>query len=80
MIYLIYGAVGTLAVLGLLACGVFLGWKGNSAFQKYTRRRAEEEATEEQKRRERAQQAFFDDLLSYSPETAYNVSGGAEVE
>lgn len=80
MTYLIYGAVGTLAVLGLLACGVFVGWKCNNAFQKYSRRRAEEEATEEQKRRERAQQAFFEDLLNYNTETAYNVAGGAELE
>ena len=80
MIYLLYGAVGTLAVLGLLACGVFIGWKGNNAFQKYTRHRAEEEATEEQKRRERAQQAFYEELLSYNTETAYGVTGGAELE
>ena len=80
MSYLIYGAVGTLAVLGLLACGVFIGWKANNAFQKYTRRRAEEEATEEQKRRERAQQAFFEGMLSYNVETAYNIAGGAELE
>ena len=80
MVYLIYGAVGTLAVLGLLACGFFVGWKCNNAFKTYSRRRAEEEATEEQKRKERAEQAFFEDLLKYNTETAYGISGGAGIE
>lgn len=75
MIYILYGAGGILAVLGLLALGMLIGWKGNNAFQKYNRQKIEEEATEEQKRRERAAQAFFDDMLSYNAEQAYNVGG-----
>ena len=75
MIYILYGAGGMLAVLGLLALGIVIGWNGNNAFQKYSRRKVEEEATEEQKRRERAAQAFYDEMLSYSADQAYNMGG-----
>lgn len=79
MIYLIYGAVGTLAVLGLLAGGFFIGWKANTAFVKNSRQRAAEEATEEQKRAVLAQQQAFENMLSYNVDTAYGL-GGAVVE
>ena len=79
MIYLFYGAVGTLAVLGLLACGVFIGWKANRAFVKYSRKQAAEEATEEQKRLALEQQKAFEQMLGYNADAAYNM-GGVELE
>lgn len=75
MISVLCGAGGMLAVLGLLALGVLIGWKANVCFAKYTRKKAAEEATEEQKRRERAAQAFYDEMLSYSADQAYNMGG-----
>ena len=75
MTYLICGAVGALAVLGLLACGFLIGWKANTAFIRYSRQRAAEEATEEQKRLFLAQQQAFEDMLGYSADTAYNMGG-----
>ncbi len=75
MIYLVYGAVGTLAVLGLLACGVFIGWKANNAFVRHSRRKAEEEITEDQKRVLLAQQQAFESMLSYNVDAAYNMGG-----
>lgn len=75
MIYLFYGAVGTLAVLGLLACGFLIGWKANTAFVRHSRRRAEEEITEEQKREFAAQQQAFESMLSYNIDTAYGMGG-----
>lgn len=80
MIYLVYGAVGTLAVLGLLACGIFIGWKANDAFAKHSRQKAAEEATEEQKRMLMAQQQAFEEMLGYNADTAYGVTGGASLE
>lgn len=77
MIYILCGAVGMLAVLGLLALGVFIGWKANTCFALYAKKKTEQEATEEQKRRERAAQAFYEEMLSYSADQAYNMGGDA---
>lgn len=79
MMYLVYGAVGTLAVLSLLSLGFFIGWKANDAFVKQSRLRAAEEATEDQKRMLLAQQQAFESMLNYNIETAYGM-GGAEFE
>lgn len=75
MIYLVYGAVGTLAVLGLLSLGFFIGWKAHNAFVKLSRQKAAEEATEDQKRMVRAQQQAFESMLNYNFETAYGMGG-----
>ena len=80
MIYLFFGAVGTLAVLGLLACGVFIGWKANGAFIRHSRQYAVEEATEEQRRQLLAQQQAFEEMLGYNADAAYGLTGGAELE
>ena len=74
MIYLLYGAGGTLAVLVLLAIGTFAGWRANDAFGKYSARRAAQEATEEQRRQLMAQQQAFESMLSYNQDTAYCVN------
>lgn len=74
MVYLAYGAEGTLAVLGLLALGFFSGWKANNAFVKYSRKRAAAEATEEQRRQLAAQQQAFEEMLNYNQDIAYGMN------
>ena len=76
MSYLVYGAVGMLAVLVLLAAGAILGWRANDAFGRYSARRAAEEATEEQLHRLAAQQQAFESMLCYNQDTAYGLQSG----
>ena len=87
MIYLVYGAAGVLAVLGLLTLGAFIGWRANDAVASLGGKRAAEEVTEEQRRQFLAQQQAFEDMLHYNQDTAYGVNkalgglrGGAEIE
>ena len=75
MMSLIYGAAGMLAVLGLLAVGVFLGWKATRMFDRYRTKRAEEEITQEQRRQLAAQQQAFEEMLRYNQDTAYGLTG-----
>lgn len=74
MIYLLYGAAGTLAVLILLAVGACIGWKANEVLEKRGSKRSAVEATEEQRRQLIAQQKAFEDMLSYNQDTAYGVN------
>ena len=76
MMSLIYGAVGMLAVLVLLAVGGFLGWKATRMFDRYRRERAEEEITQEQRRQLVAQQQAFEEMLRYNQDTAYGMAAG----
>lgn len=87
MIYLIYGAVGALMVLGVLAAGVFIGWKAGDAARKYGGSSTAGQETEEQRRQLKAQQQAFESMLSYNTDTAYGIDpafsalmGGAECE
>lgn len=78
MIYLLYGAVGVLAVLMLLLTGGFLGWKINDALRKYHGKRAAEEITQQQRRQLVAQQKAFEEMLGYNQDTAYGMAAGLE--
>ncbi len=78
MEYLIYGALGTLTVLGLLTLGVFIGWKANNAFRKHSNRVAAEEASEEERRQLIAEQRAFESMLNYNPDTAYGMNKGLD--
>ena len=73
MIYVLYGALGVLAVLGLLVLGAFLGWRGHGAWLEHTRRSARQEATEEERRALIADQRAFENMLSYNTDTAYGL-------
>ena len=75
MISFIYGALGMLAVLGLLAVGAFLGWKFTGMFERYRRERVQEEVTQEQRRQLAAQQQAFEEMLRYNQDTAYGLAG-----
>ncbi len=74
MMYLIYGAVGMLAVLVLLACGFFAGWYANHAFVRYSRKHQVEMATHEEQMQLMAQQRAFESMLNYNQDTAYGIN------
>ena len=76
MVSLIYGAVGMLVVLGLLALGAFLGWKVTRMSDRYRRERVQEEMTQEQRRELAAQQQAFEEMLRYNQDTAYGLAAG----
>ena len=42
----VFGAVGVLAVLGLLALGFFMGWTGRQKWTQHTARAVAQEASE----------------------------------
>jgi hypothetical protein len=70
----IYGALGVLVVLGLLALGFFMGWKARVLWVRHTHRAVSEEISEQERRELRAHQKAFDGLMSYNVETAYGMN------
>lgn len=74
MTYVIYGAVGVIAVLLLLICGAFLGWKARIAWEKHNTKVIHEELTEEKRRQFLADQEAFEAMINYSPDTAYGLT------
>lgn len=72
----IFGALGVLLVLGLLALGFFIGWKARILWRTHTTRAVRQELTEQERLAFEAQQKAFDDLLSYNVETAYGMNKG----
>ena len=76
MINFIFGALGVLLVLGLLALGFFIGWKARILWRTHTTRAVRQELTEQERLAFEAQQKAFDDLLSYNVETAYGMNKG----
>lgn len=74
MLNVLLGAAGTLAVLGLLFLGAFLGWKARERFQKETVQELDEETC----RRFEAEQQAFEDMLNYNIDTAYGLNSGVE--
>ena len=74
MTFVIYGAVGVLAVLLLLLGGAFLGWKLHVRYIAHNHKIIREELTDEQKRKFAADQAAWDAMMNYSVETAYGLN------
>ena len=72
----IFGAVGAVTVVALIALGVFIGWKANNAFRAHSNRVAAEEASEEERRQLIADQRAFESMLSYNQDTAYGLNKG----
>jgi hypothetical protein len=72
----IFGAVGALSVMVLIAIGIFIGWKANNAFRLHSTRVAAEEASEEERRQLLAEQKAFDSMLNYNQDTAYGMNKG----
>nr|DAL14475.1 MAG TPA_asm: hypothetical protein [Caudoviricetes sp.] len=72
----IYGALGALTVVALLALGAFAGWKARGHFYGA---KAERPAAEELKRME-AEQAAFQQMQNYNADVAYGIGGDARQE
>jgi len=68
----LYGFLGGLAVVGLLALGALAGWKAHKAFARPKAATAEQAELE----RMEAQQKAFRELSNYSMETAYGMRDG----
>ena len=79
MIYLVYGAMGTLMVLALLLTGGFLGWKGREAAVRYSKKSAEQDVSVEQRQKMIEQQEAFEEMLRYNRDTAYAITSGVEM-
>lgn len=72
----IYGALGALIVVALLALGAFAGWKARGYFYGA---KAESPAAEEVKRME-AEQAAFLQMQNYNADVAYGIGGDTRQE
>ena len=66
MLNFIYGALGVVFALGLIAGGFVLGWKGHKKF------------TEEQVKQFKADKVAFDTMLAYNAATAYGTDRGLD--
>ena len=73
MIYVIYGAVGMLAVLGLLFLGAFCGWK---ACEVNRNKVITSEVNAEAQRRFVEEQQAFESMFHYNQDTAYGLNRG----
>lgn len=72
----IFGALGVLLVLGLLALGFFMGWRARILWRTHTHQAVRQEISEKERLAFEAQQKAFDDLMSYNTETAYGMNKG----
>lgn len=71
MEYILYGALGVVAVLALLAGGFAAGWRAHTLWRVYTRKEAAREATEEERKSLAAEQRAFETMLNYNLDAAY---------
>lgn len=78
MLYVAYGALGVLLVLGLLSAGFFIGWRSHVLWLKHTTRAVRHELSEQEKQAFEAQRKAFDGLMGYSAEVAYGLNVGPE--
>lgn len=72
----IYGALGALCVVALLALGALAGWKARGHFYGA---KAESPAAEEVKRMQ-AEQAAFLQMQNYNADVAYGIGGDERQE
>ena len=77
MKYMIGGGLGTLGVLGMLALGAMVGWRGREAWGQHTSRAADAEISERERRQAEAMDRAMGNMLSYSPEVAYGTDRAA---
>lgn len=75
MLYVAYGALGVLVVLGLLSAGFFIGWRSRVLWMKHTTRAVRQELSEQEKQAFEAQRKAFDGLMGYNAEVAYGLAG-----
>ena len=79
MLYLMYGAGGTLVILAVFLLGGFLGWKLRETVWRYRTTKEVQEVTQEQRREMAAQQQAFEEMLRYNQDTAYGIGAGVEL-
>lgn len=80
--YVLYGALGCLACMALVAIGVVVGWKIRGVYDRGFPSQTivtdnELKAQEEQRRKLTEEQKAFHVLQNYSAERAYGMTGGA---
>lgn len=73
MIYVLYGALGVLLVLALVAAGFVGGWSAARAWMRHTKRAAAAEASEEERRALIQEQKAFETMLNYNSDRAYGL-------
>ena len=74
MEYILFGAVGAVTALGLVALGFFIGWKAERVWRAHMGRVSAEEASEEERRQLIEEQQAFRSLLGYNADTAYGMN------
>lgn len=78
MTQFIFGAVGALVALGLVAVGIFIGWKSHQKFTEKAKVVAESQYTEQQVRQMQEDKVAFEELLRYNAATAYGADRGLD--
>ena len=78
MVYVTYGALGVLIVLGLLSAGFFIGWRSHIMWLKHTTKAVRQELSEQEKQAFEAQRKAFDGLMAYNADVAYGMHVGPE--
>lgn len=78
MLNFIYGALGVVFALGLIAGGFVLGWKGHKKFTERAKVVAESQYTEQQVRQMEEDKVAFEELLRYNAATAYGTDRGLD--
>ena len=74
MLSFVYGALGVIVALGLVAVGAFAGWRGHAKFTEKAKVAAESQFTEEQVKQFKADKVAFDTMLQYDAATAYGIN------
>lgn len=78
MLYFLYGALGVVLTLGLLAGGFVLGWKGRIKFTERAKVVAESQYTEQQVKQMEEDKVAFETMLRYNATTAYGQDRSTE--
>ena len=70
---IMWGVVGTLMTLGVVAGAFIFGWKANDIYRRKMVRAEAKALSEKEKERQREDAEAFRQLLEYSPEMAYGM-------
>lgn len=73
MMNVLFGALGMLLVLALLALGFLLGWKMNTVWRSHAKKVVADEVSEQELMRLKAEQRAFEGMLNYNTEMAYGL-------
>jgi len=73
MTNVLFGALGMLFVLALLALGFLLGWKMNNIWRSHAKKVVAAEVSEQELQRLKAEQRAFEGMLNYNTDIAYGL-------